>query len=394
MIRAPHSGSPISAFAETEGYSRAVGEGEPEARTTGEPDARRPWRSKAGVPPLFPGRGWFNRWFSALADHIRVVGDNARLDVRESIESGLAGTIASTEVLAEHVRSLEARLLIEAEAMTEAVLSVERGLARIDGLVVAVEELRAHGLARDLRLRDIDQPTADALNRAHGALGPLDEAGVYFNLGLHLDFTDGGAVVGGVNERILEVPFVHRVLSDLPSGSRVLDVGATESTLAVEFASRGYRTTAIDPRPYPLRHPNLDVVVAEIQDWDGPSEPFDAVIAVSAIEHFGLGHYVSASRCDLDAIALQRISTWMGGDAPLVLTVPVGRSSVSTFQRVYDASHLDELLASWKVLHREVYARVDHLTWTRLADDALEQGWPSEEPGVALMVCTPQRSSS
>ena len=72
--------------------------------------------------------------------------------------------------------------------------------------------------------------------------------------------------VSTVHERIVEVPYAFRALSGLAPGSRVLDVGSAESTVALSLAALGYRVTALDLRPYPFEHPLLEVVAAPLEE--------------------------------------------------------------------------------------------------------------------------------
>ena len=51
-------------------------------------------------------------------------------------------------------------------------------------------------------------------------------------------------------------------------GATVLDVGATESLVALSLASLGYEVTAVDPAAVPVRAPDLTSVAARIEDWE------------------------------------------------------------------------------------------------------------------------------
>ena len=69
-----------------------------------------------------------------------------------------------------------------------------------------------------------------------------------------------------VNERVVEIPYVFRALAGVDSGARVLDVGASESSVCLSLATLGYQVTAIDPRPNPLSHERLEVIEGRIED--------------------------------------------------------------------------------------------------------------------------------
>ena len=52
-----------------------------------------------------------------------------------------------------------------------------------------------------------------------------------------------------INERIVEIPFVFQNLI-LKKGSKVLEFGCCQSSLAMQLASLGYRVTGVDFNDY------------------------------------------------------------------------------------------------------------------------------------------------
>jgi hypothetical protein len=174
------------------------------------------------------------------------------------------------------------------------------------------------------------------------------------------------------------VPYViSSVLSDIAPGGRVLDFGATESTVSLSLASLGYRVTALDSRGYPLEHPNLTVVKSLVEDWEGPAEPFDRIIAISAIEHVGIGHYDEDESDRVDdrgLIALFR--RWLAAGKLLTVTVPYGTWGVDDVQRTYDDRHLDALFEGWEIVERRMFSRTSPTVW---------QDGPGGSPGVAII---------
>ncbi|MGH9086229.1 MAG: class I SAM-dependent methyltransferase, partial [Acidimicrobiales bacterium] len=235
-------------------------------------------------------------------------------------------------------------------------------------------------------LAELDQPGADLVNWVISPIGMAGEAGVWLNQGANLSFSAGRAWIENLNERIIELPWAHAAASRLPTGSAVLDIGAAESLFAIELATMGHRTIALDPRGYGLTHPNLDVVTEAVEDWDGPSQPLDAVFSISAIEHFGLGHYVpAAEQSGLDRVAMERFASWLRPDGLLFLTAPFGTWSVDELQRVYDTDHLAELIDGWKVIDRSVYARASSTEWSRLDAERIDAPWAHPDAGVVLL---------
>ena len=230
-------------------------------------------------------------------------------------------------------------------------------------------------------LAQLDAARAAYLNWATGPDGYASQAGMWFNPPVPVHYDAGGVEVLLVNERIVEQPFVFGALASLPEGSRILDVGGSESTVGLSLATLGHRVTVVDPRAYPLRHDNLTHAACRLDSLDGPPARFDAAVVLSAVEHFGLEHYgLDAVDERLDLAALARLRELVVPGGLLVLTVPFSEQpSVDSFQRVYDEPGLSELLDGWEVRKSLRVGRIDRLTW--------QLGAASEERhGVALVV--------
>ncbi|HUK94110.1 MAG TPA: DUF268 domain-containing protein [Gaiellaceae bacterium] len=231
---------------------------------------------------------------------------------------------------------------------------------------------------------DLDARTAAVLEREIGAEGFAAQAGLWFNPPVWVGYQEGDVVVRGVNERLIEIPYVFRGLSGVPHGSSVLDVGATESTVALSLASLGYDVTALDPRPYGLTHPRLRTVVGTVEDFD-PGRTFPAVVCLSTIEHIGLGAYgVPAGDEGADTAAMRRILELTSPGGLLLLTTRFGRAGTDSFQRTYDHAGLEALFAGWNVEDLTFVRRQDEATWT-VAD-------ATEEPtGECVVLATARR---
>jgi len=158
----------------------------------------------------------------------------------------------------------------------------------------------------------------------------------WFNRPVRTDGTWRQARVMEVNERIVEIPFVHARVE----GARVLDVGCCESLLPLELASLGYDVVAVDLRPYPLAHPRLTSVREDIRRCSLPADSFDTAIALSTIEHIGLGFYAEARDPDGDRAAVRAILRLLRPRGRFLLTVPFGRPVPGPGHRVYDDRRL------------------------------------------------------
>lgn len=359
----------------------------------------------------WPLRILFRDWFNSL---ILRIDESEHATAQRLTETGWSvGEIVARETnvvqgeVQRKIDEVETRLNAQIESLRRAAAATSETIAELSRASVRAAERATDGLT-DLRnllepsaqaqvlwplvgrsIEDLPESAAHLVNWANSAIGMAGEGGVFVNNGLNLQFHAGGARVVEVSERIVELPFASGVAAQLPTGSRVLDVGARESSLALELASLGHHTVALDPRGYPFAHANLEVVTKPAEDWDGPEEPFDAIFCVSTIEHLGLGAYVPPSGIDdLDVVVMAKLRDWLGPDGRCVLTVPYGHWSVDDFQRVYDAPHLRRLVEGWRVERQGLYHRVDACAWEPLPADV---GWPDPVPGVAMLELRPDR---
>ena len=226
----------------------------------------------------------------------------------------------------------------------------------------------------------LDAPRAAYLSWATGPDGYASQAGMWFNPPVPVEHVPGAVRALQVNERIVEQPFVFGALAALPAGSRIIDVGGSESTVGLSLATLGHEVTLVDPRAHPLAHPNLRHAACRLDELDPAAAGFDAAVVLSAVEHFGLEHYgldAVDERLDLAALVTLRERLRPGG--LLVLTAPFGIASVDSFQRVYDEAGLGELLTGWEVQTSLRAGRVDRLTWQ------LGLAPSGEQHGVALV---------
>jgi SAM-dependent methyltransferase len=230
---------------------------------------------------------------------------------------------------------------------------------------------------------DLDAGVAQFLNYAGSHRGFAAQQQLWFNPPLSLAYGPGGVELVEVNERVAEVPYVYRALARLEPGARVLDVGASESTVALSLACLGYDVTAIDIRPYPLAHPRLRTVVGAIEEWNGDGS-FDAVLCLSTIEHVGLAAYGAERKEGADLAAMRRLHELTVPGGLLVLTTRFGRSGEDDFQRTYDRTALESLLEGWGVEELIVVRRDDAITWSLAAD-------ATEGEAVALVSATRSR---
>ncbi|HWH34810.1 MAG TPA: class I SAM-dependent methyltransferase [Acidimicrobiales bacterium] len=345
-----------------------------------------------------PLSAYFDARFQELRQHIAGEdGLRAHLDRRlDSLEHRVGWIEDRIDEragdLGQRMAQLETRVTVDTQTATELAAGTHRphpgaGGAGRDGggdIDTAMRSLIGTGVG------DLGPGAADLLNWAVGHTGPSGQAGVWFNPPVTVEHRAGSVRPNEVNERIVEIPYALGAVAHLAPGSRVLDVGAAESTLALSLASLGLDVIAADLRPYPFEHPRLQAVVGPIEEWSGPGDPLDAVLCVSSLEHFGLGAYGEpAAGMDLDRRVLEVFAGWLRPGGELVLTAPYGAWSVDELQRVYDGAHLDALLEGWRVLDRQVCVRTAADRWERAAGEPAPSTWEAGRRGVVLLRATP-----
>jgi hypothetical protein len=328
---------------------------------------------------LFP-LDWFDRRFRSVHEHVDVAIEhhlepavNLRFDRVDTAMSELVERVSSdtqtsaefaatfrrsTDKVHDELAALWAFLAAGPEPRFAELLrrcATGDGQAEIELAKLLHEQLpglsdRIVGEHEGERL-PIGPGTADFLNWSNGHNGPAAQAGVWFNPPVTVFHHDGTVRANDVNERIVEIPYVLGAVAGLPAGSTILDFGATESTVSLSLASLGHDVIAADLRPYPLQHPRVHPLVGPIESWSGPEQPLDAVVCLSALEHVGLGAYDEApTDGELDRTIAELFKRWLRPGGTLVLTAPYGRWEVGDTQRVYDAEHLDALLAGWNIV--------------------------------------------
>ncbi len=325
---------------------------------------------------------YFDRWFISVRDDLEATTRHAAAEATRGADIGGA--------LLHELHRVGDDLRIDAETILELTATVSMAADRSREAAETVEKIvSGDGITRTRpgdALASLDQRGADLVNWVISPIGMAGQARVWLNHGANVSFAKGRAWVENLNERVIELPWSHAAAHRLPAGSTVLDVGATESLFSIELATMGHHVFALDPRAYPLSHANLEAVATTVEGWEGPPRPLDAVFAISAIEHFGVGHYVEAAdRDDLDRVAMERFATWLAPGAPLFLTVPFGEWSVDELQRVYDSAHLGELLKGWETRERSVFARRSSVEWERLSEAKIDEPWAHPEAGVVLL---------
>lgn len=175
----------------------------------------------------------------------------------------------------------------------------------------------------------------------------------------------------GITERIVEYPFGVRNLLTLPPQSSIAVLGCHSDLLTTMMAELDFKVTGIDVKHFALKHPNFRFVQSDLRKLSAlNSGTFDAVAAVSTIEHVGLydGDPIG------DRTTMGEVVRILKPAGLLVLTVPFARHHkvVELHERIYDQQTAAALVAGFSIVEQKVYAHVDGM-WNVIAPEMVQE---------------------
>lgn len=181
----------------------------------------------------------------------------------------------------------------------------------------------------------------------------------YFNLPIRIIRDDWY-----VNARIVEQAFVLNNIDLNPKGKRILEFGCTKSYLPIQLSSLGYEIIGVDLRSYRFSHPNFIFYQGNILDFED-NIGFDYIIAVSVLEHVGLGVYKEKK----NASALNQVTTKLADllkrNGKIIVTVPFGQKYEDNFLRSFTYDEILSLFnsSSLKITDALFYCRKKFKFW-------------------------------
>lgn len=194
--------------------------------------------------------------------------------------------------------------------------------------------------------------------------------------------------------RVIEYSFVIQKLGSA-KGEKVLDIGCTSrwNLLPASLAGLGWEVYGIDIRQMKFRHPNFHFVSGDISNTGFPDSFFDAVCAISTIEHIGLSGRFGVNQDDPqgDAKAVKEVQRIIRPGGTFLVTVPYGqRAIVHPLHKVYDKAWLKDLFADWRIKNEIYYAYDEEGYWEIVPEEvaALVDNKSGEE-AIALLELTP-----
>jgi len=183
--------------------------------------------------------------------------------------------------------------------------------------------------------------------------------------------------------RIVEYPFIFKNMATAKRG-KVLDVGCSGSYLLTELAALGFQVYGIDTRKYLVKYPNVTFIQGDIRKTRFQNGFFDAVTAVSTIEHIGITEYGNTIE-DVrgDKKAIEEISRILKPNGILLLTAPYGNSKAyeKVYRaagcarvpfRIYNNNSLKDLLQGFRIESIEYYAKSKAGYWLQTSMEKAE----------------------
>jgi hypothetical protein len=166
-------------------------------------------------------------------------------------------------------------------------------------------------------------------------------------------------------ERVIEIPWA---LAQLPQAGLILDVGSCEAVYLGAIQQAGRDLHCMDPRDCSADIPRGAVFHHQsLLGNDLPRAAYDAVLAVSVVEHIGLPCYEQEPLPRGDELAVAEIWELLKPGAPAILTMPAGQSKAVTWYRQYAPADLHRLFAGWRYEIR--YWGYDGVRYREIAEE-------------------------
>lgn len=197
---------------------------------------------------------------------------------------------------------------------------------------------------------------------------------------------------GRIDERFIQLPFVFRYIKQTPA--KVLDIGCTDSLLAIQLAALKYNVFGIDYRDYSYQHNNLKFIKDDFNFRNFGKEKYDVILVMNAVEHFGLQYYKKDEFLDkqADVKAMTKVKELMNPGGQLIFSAKYGIQDIITkngkpYERIYEDKNLDVLLSAFDIKNVEYYMLSNYTTIRQVEKQELIGTRHYEGNGTYGFVC-------
>jgi len=146
-----------------------------------------------------------------------------------------------------------------------------------------------------------------------------------------------------------------------PQGAHVFELGCAEADwlTPMKEARPDLHLTGLDQRSVSRKGADV-VILGDVMTAEIPPYSFDCIVSVSTVEHIGLGGYGDPLHEDGDAIAMERMASWIKPTGWIYFDVPYrpdGPYEVMKGKwRTYDEAQLQaRLLTHWRERSRKIF---------------------------------------
>lgn len=177
-------------------------------------------------------------------------------------------------------------------------------------------------------------------------------------------------------DRYIEYHFAIKNLPKPPA--KILDVGCSGSFFPLLLAAFGYETYGIDIRNYPilnkLQFDNFTFVKEDIRKTSFPDSFFDAITAISTIEHIGIsGRYGESQDLSDDKKAIDEMKRILKPKGIIILTIPFGKAKIiKPYCRIYDSNLIQQRVEGLKIEKEEYYMQDSNNDWYRCSKEEVQ----------------------
>ncbi|MHB1421616.1 MAG: class I SAM-dependent methyltransferase [Gemmataceae bacterium] len=246
-------------------------------------------------------------------------------------------------------------------ALEDAELALRQNLETLEKILVSRAD-RALGE----QINTLEDLVRRRVNQELSRQGKIGQAGMCFDAPVQVQIDQDGPRIAEVSARILEQIFVHTHLPCPPA--RLLALGCSHCTNAIEMASLGFQVVGIDGRPYPLSHPNFTMIQSHRAELPFEDESFDGSVALSSLGRFGGEGLTQEGRAACEEQAIGEVFRVLKRGGLFLLTVPFGHRTTASGQHFYSRARLDRLLHAYRVVERGYGVR-DGDSWTFTLDE-------------------------
>ncbi|HTU18587.1 MAG TPA: class I SAM-dependent methyltransferase [Gemmataceae bacterium] len=204
------------------------------------------------------------------------------------------------------------------------------------------------------------------VNQELGGEGKIGQAGLWFEPSVHVRLDRNGPRIERISARILEHIFLHTHLPRPPA--RLLALGCSNNTNAIEMASLGFQVVGVDARPLPVRHPNFTMIQTHLAELPFEDESFDGAVALSITEHGGLSWSAPEERGAWVEELFAEVFRILKRGGRFIVTLPFGQQADTPMHPVHDGAQLDRLRHAFRVVERG-YGVHEGGAWTFTLDE-------------------------